>query len=1121
MKKFLIGLILGSTLFIGSSAYALSIFGVPQGGTGAGTFSAGRLLYGSGTSALQTVATTTASCSGSASCSTFTVIGSSPVTISATGGVGGSGTVATSTHETPGTLSYWTSNSGTPARLGKVATSSITYSSPFTTSGTAGYIVGGSGFTLGLDTTGTWSGNAGSATKLATARAINGVNFDGTGPITIFAASSTLLANNNTFSGSDIFSNAPKLGSLTGIIKGSSGTLSAASNGTDYTLITAKTCTGTDKVSAVTAAGVFTCTTDQTGTGSGTVATSTHETAGQVPYWTTTSGTPAKLGQIATGTVSSGTGISVTASRYVLNGGLTITNTSPLSSLTTSFPLSLSGTALSWTGLATSSALSAGKLVYATGVKTLAPVSTTTASCSGSASCTPFTVIGSSPVTISASGGAGSIYPFTPTAHWGQTTSATSTALWLRGSPFSLFASSTAAFTRASTTQLTVADLFAPNGAGLNVHIPAANDFVLQAGGVTDFSNDYIDVGDDFLQLGSKSAILELRNSTNNVSAKLVFSAISASSKNFTFPNVTGTFALGTGSTGNCAQWSSTNVLTAAAAPCGSGGSAATVATSTHETAGNLAYWTTTSGTPAKLGKVATTTLSGSGAISVTAGAVVIGGSAISVSCATCNTSNATVSSISTNNGLTGGTITTTGTIGLANIAAGTVLGNNSAGTTFPSAVATSTFFGTPTAGKILSFQNGKWQGVATTTFASPLSYSAATNQVSCSTCLTANQSITLSGDVSGTGSTAITTTIGANKVTVGMLATLAANSLLGNKTGATGNVTAVATSTLFGTPTPGKVLAYLAGKWQAAATTTAGTGLTYSGGAFNVNTSQSISTLSNLTSNGLIKTSGGTGALSIATPSTDYAPATSGSTVLLGNGSGGFSTFGGTSCTNQFVRSLSTAGAATCATVGASDVSLAALTATDSTLTFSGSYTGATARTIGLNLGNANTWTAKQTFGAASTTQLTASGYLGIPVSSTQTPAVAGQMAIDSTSGQLKYSDVNGTTRVLSTIQTRSFSYATSTWTGTTTLRIAPAAAALTVKYVYCETDVGTVGVSLYDGTTRANYIKTASTTINKFTYSTNNSFTAGKSMRVDVGTPASSPHNVACTFAYTYDAD
>ena len=46
----------------------------------------------------------------------------------------------------------------------------------------------------------------------------------------------------------------------------------------------------------------------------------------------------------------------------------------------------------------------------------------------------------------------------------------------------------------------------------------------------------------------------------------------------------------------------------------------------------------------------------------------------------------------------------------------------------------------------------------------------------------------------------------------------------------------------------------------------TQGTGITISSGSISVNTSQNISTLSNLTSNGFVKTSGGTGALSIDT---------------------------------------------------------------------------------------------------------------------------------------------------------------------------------------------------------------------------------------------------------------
>lgn len=74
----------------------------------------------------------------------------------------------------------------------------------------------------------------------------------------------------------------------------------------------------------------------------------------------------------------------------------------------------------------------------------------------------------------------------------------------------------------------------------------------------------------------------------------------------------------------------------------------------------------------------------------------------------------------------------------------------------------------------------------------------------------------------------------------------------------------------------------------------------------------QALSSLST----GLMKVTTGTGVVSTAVSGTDYAPATSGSTVLLGNGLGGFSSYAGTSCTNQFPRSLSTAGAATCASV-------------------------------------------------------------------------------------------------------------------------------------------------------------------------------------------------------------
>ena len=66
-----------------------------------------------------------------------------------------------------------------------------------------------------------------------------------------------------------------KVGSLSGLLKGTSGILSAASNGTDYTLISETTCSGTDKVSAISASGIVTCSTDETGAGGTWATTST------------------------------------------------------------------------------------------------------------------------------------------------------------------------------------------------------------------------------------------------------------------------------------------------------------------------------------------------------------------------------------------------------------------------------------------------------------------------------------------------------------------------------------------------------------------------------------------------------------------------------------------------------------------------------------------------------------------------------------------------------------------------------------------------------------------------------------------------------------------------------
>jgi hypothetical protein len=118
------------------------------------------------------------------------------------------------------------------------------------------------------------------------------------------------------------------------------------------------------------------------------------------------------------------------------------------------------------------------------------------------------------------------------------------------------------------------------------------------------------------------------------------------------------------------------------------------------------------------------------------------------------------------------------------------------------------------------------------------------------------------------------------------------------------------------------------------------------------------------------------------------YSPVTS--ALLLGDANKLVGAASTQTCTNQFLRAMSAAYSGTCATVGAADVSLANLSATDSTLTFSGTYTGSTARTIGLNLAQANTWTGLQQFqSAASTTML--SVYNTLYVGTTATTTISG----------------------------------------------------------------------------------------------------------------------------------
>lgn len=145
----------------------------------------------------------------------------------------------------------------------------------------------------------------------------------------------------------------------------------------------------------------------------------------------------------------------------------------------------------------------------------------------------------------------------------------------------------------------------------------------------------------------------------------------------------------------------------------------------------------------------------------------------------------------------------------------------------------------------------------------------------------------------------------------------------------------------------------------------------------------------------------------------------------------------------------------------------------------------------------------------------------LEIPNGTGPTTNATGEIAWDTTSGQLRVYD-GSANRVLSNgYFTPAFSYATTTaFTGTTTIALGPAYFAETWTGVKCFTDAGTVNVSFNDGTNRMDMFN-ASTTVGTVTLTTNNTFTASEKRYVDIGTPASSPTKVSCTVLKAYTAD
>lgn len=234
----------------------------------------------------------------------------------------------------------------------------------------------------------------------------------------------------------------------------------------------------------------------------------------------------------------------------------------------------------------------------------------------------------------------------------------------------------------------------------------------------------------------------------------------------------------------------------------------------------------------------------GTGTSTAPIGQLLYGGATAYQSVATGTVSNGTGISVTAGQSIIGSglTITNTGVTSLGN-GTGTTCSGTAPGTC-----------NVNTTQNITTLSNLSTAGTLNNTSSGVL-YSTATSTI------TAGSGIAYTGTM-GSEIGGVSGTLSVSGLSGTNFSNVSANTVFANATGATAAPTFVATSTFFGSPAPGSILAFLNGAWTGAATTTFSSGLTYANGNVTNTGVTSIVAGTNIT------ISGATGAVTVNCPS-------------------------------------------------------------------------------------------------------------------------------------------------------------------------------------------------------------------------------------------------------------